>query len=130
MLSRNSEYRAFSSKIAVYSARLVGKYLNSSASLAPAAFATCFVVVPLKPSAANSEAAASIKPARHVWPDALVERRGIVVMVFASYVKPHAVTAGGGRCLHSRPTGRVSSAAKVLAVSGTFPQSSTAWGSA
>src|SRR2546428_13765134 len=50
----------FAARIAAYSARLVGKYLKSSASLIPAVLAISRVVVPLKPFWANKEAAAAM----------------------------------------------------------------------
>ena len=59
--SRSSLSGAFSARIAVYRARLVGKYLNTRASLTPAALAISLVVVPLKPFSAKKAAADEIR---------------------------------------------------------------------
>ena len=61
----------FAAMIAAYSARLVGKYLKSSASLMPAVFAISRVVVPLKPFWANKEAAAAMMLACRSGPEDL-----------------------------------------------------------
>src|SRR5256885_16116291 len=50
----------FAAMIAAYSARLVGKYLKSSASLMPAGLAISRVVVPLKPFSADKEGAGTM----------------------------------------------------------------------
>ena len=70
----NSESRTFSARIAAYNSRLVGKCLNSKASLMPAAFAIWRVVVPLKPLSANRAAAALMMLACRSCAEGLVVR--------------------------------------------------------
>ncbi|MFZ1803249.1 MAG: hypothetical protein WAU05_04920 [Nitrospira sp.] len=58
---------AFYEKIALYRACLVGKCLQDSAALMLAALAICFVVVPVKPFAANNDVAMLSKMDRCLW---------------------------------------------------------------